>query len=69
MSFFLDLNAAQILLVANDIELSDFLQEILAEAGYNVQKAYTFEDAQFMITYTDFDLAVIDGSSIDKESA
>jgi signal transduction histidine kinase len=68
MSFFLDLNAAQILLIANDIELSDFIQEILADAGYNVQKAYTFEDAKFMITYTDFDLVVIDAGAIDNDS-
>lgn len=69
MSFLLNLNAAQLLVLADDLELSDFLYDILVDAGYNAQKAYTLDDARFMVGYTQFDLALIDGAFINKASA
>ena len=49
-----------ILLVEDELELSLLMQEILSEAGYSVERAFSLSDAMASLAEEDFDGAVLD---------
>jgi len=49
-----------VLLVEDELELSLLMQEILSEAGYSVERAFSLSDAMAALAEEDFDAAVLD---------
>ncbi len=49
-----------ILLVEDELELSLLMQEILSDAGYSVERAFSLSDAMAALAEEEFDGAVLD---------
>lgn len=49
-----------ILLVEDELELSLLMQEVLSDAGYSVERAFSLSDAMASLAEEDFDGAVLD---------